>query len=196
MNRMVNLGAVLLLGAVAGLCADQKPAANEPPPPPPPPRPAAVKKNAAKNAGVPGVPKAQQRLVNPANPATRLFRMPPEQRERAFEQMNPQQQESARKLVEWFDGLPKEQQTIQLHRLERFEQLPVEQRAEVRGLLREAQTLAPQRGVQVRIALGLLQNMSDADRDRYLSSPQFKARFSAEEQRLITRLANAWLPPF
>ncbi|MGD0868880.1 MAG: DUF3106 domain-containing protein [Bryobacteraceae bacterium] len=187
MNRWVELGAVLLLGAVAGLC-DQKPAAKEPPPP----GPAVVKMNAAKG----GVPKVAQRLVNPANPATRLFRMTPEQRERAFEQMNPQQQESARKLVEWFDGLPKAQQAIQLRRLERFEQLPPEQRAEVRGLLKEAQELPADRRALVRQALARLQNLPDADRGRFLNSPAFKARFSAEEQRVITRLADAWLPPF
>ena len=188
MNRVVEIGAVLLLGAVAGLC-NQKPVAKEPPPPS---RPAPVKKNAAKG----GVPKAAQRLVNPANPATRLFRMTPEQRERAFEQMNPQQQESARKLVEWFDGLPREQQAIQLRRLERFEQLPQEQRAEVRGLLKEAQELPADRRLLVRQALARLQNLPDADRDRFLNSPAFKTRFSAEEQRVITRLADAWLPPF
>src|ERR1022692_3348257 len=121
MKRWVELGAVLLLGAVAGLCNDQKPAAKTPPPP----RPAPVKPPAKNNAAKGGVPKAAaQRLVNPANPATRLFRMAPEQRERAFEQMNPQQQESARKLMQWFDGLPKEQQTIQLRRLGRFGQMP------------------------------------------------------------------------
>src|ERR1035438_9129748 len=187
MNRVVEIGAVLLLGAVAGLC-NQKPVAKEPPPP----HPAPVKKNAAKG----GVPKPAPRLVNPANPATRLFRMAPEQRERAFEQMNPQQQESARKQVEWFDGLPKEQQAIQLRRIEHFEQLPPEQRAEVRGLLTEANTLPPPRRVLVRQALARLQNLPDADRDRFLNSPAFKTRFSTEEQRVITRLADAWLPPF
>ena|ERR1035438_4782143 len=192
MKRWVELGAVLLLGAVAGLC-DQKPAAKTPPPP----RPAPVKAPAKNSVAKAGVPKAAaQRLVNPSNPATRLFRMTPEQRERAFEQMNPQQQENARKLVGWFDGLPKEQQAIQLHRLERFEQLPQEQRAEVRGLLKEAQDLPADRRALVRQALARLQNLSDADRDRFLNSPQFKARFSAEEQRVVTRLADAWLPPF
>ncbi|MGA2197162.1 MAG: DUF3106 domain-containing protein [Bryobacteraceae bacterium] len=189
MNRAFEMGAVLLLGAVAGLC-DQKPAAKTPPPPP---RPVVAKKNAATG----GVPKgAAQRLVNPGNPATRLFRMTPEQRERAFEQMTPQQQENARKLVGWFDGLPKPQQAIQLQRLERFEQLPPEQRAEVRGLLKEAQELPADRRAQVRQALARLQNLPDADRDRFLNSPAFKARFSAEEQGVITRLADAWLPPF
>jgi hypothetical protein len=190
MNRWVELGAVLLLGAVAGLC-DQKPASTEPPPPPPS-RGASPKKNPANG----GVPKVAQRLVNPANPATRLFRMAPEQRERAFEQMNPQQQESARKLMQWFDGLPKEQQAIQLRQLARFEQLPLEQRAEVRGLLKEAQELPADRRALVRQALARLQNLPDADRDRFLNSPAFQARFSAEEQRVITRLADAWLPPF
>src|SRR5271157_1406132 len=193
MKRWLELGAVLLLGAVAGLCDDQKPAAKVPPPPPRPAVKAPAKNNAAKG----GVPKAGvQRLVNPANPATRLFRMAPEQRERAFEQMNPQQQEQARKLVGWFDGLPREQQAIQLRRIEHFEQLPPEQRVEVKGLIKEAQELPEPRRVLVRQALMRLQNLSDADRDRFLHSPQFKARFSAEEQRLITRLADAWLPPF
>jgi hypothetical protein len=192
MKRWVELGAVLLLGAVAGLC-NQKPVAKEPPPPHPAPVKAAAKKNAANG----GVPKAgAQRLVNPANPATRLFRMTPEQRERAFEQMNPQQQEAARKQVQWFDGLPKEQQAIQLRRIEHFEQLPPEQRAEVRGLLTEANALPPPRRALVRQALGRLQTLSDADRDRFLNSPGFSARFSPEEQRMITRLADAWLPPF
>ncbi|MGA3016188.1 MAG: DUF3106 domain-containing protein [Bryobacteraceae bacterium] len=194
MNRWVELGAVLLLGAVAGLCGDQKPAAKAPPPPP---RPAPVKPPAKNNAAKGGVPKANaQRLVNPANPATRLFRMTPEQRERAFEQMNPQQQESARKLMQWFDGLPKEQQATQLRQLARFEQLPQEQRMEVKGLIKEAQDLPADRRLLVRQALARLQNLPDADRDRFLNSPAFKGRFSAEEQRVITRLADAWLPPF
>ena len=63
MKRWVELGAVLLLGAVAGLCNDQKPAAKTPPPP----RPAPVKPPAKNNAAKGGVPKAAaQRLVNPA----------------------------------------------------------------------------------------------------------------------------------
>jgi hypothetical protein len=187
MKRWAELGAVLLLGAVAGLC-EQKPAAKAPAPA----RPAA-KNDAAKG----GVPKgAAQRLVNPGNPATRLFRMTPEQRERAFEQMNPLQQEQARKLVGWFDGLPKEQQAIQLRRIEHFEQLPPEQRAEVKGLIKEAQELPAPRRALVRQALMRLQTLPDADRDRFLNSPQFKTRFSAEEQRVIARLADAWLPPF
>jgi len=187
------LGAVLLLGAVAGLC-QEKPAVK--PPPPPPPRQAAkpAPKNNAANGGVPKA--AVQRLVNPANPATRLFRMTPEQRERAFEQMNPQQQEQARNLMAWFDNLPKPQQAIQLRRIDHFEQLSPEQRVEVRGLIKEAQDMPEARRALVRQALARLQTMSDADRDRFLSSPAFKSRFSAEEQRVITRLADAWLPPF
>jgi hypothetical protein len=192
MKRWVELGAVLLLGAVAALCHDQKAAKG-----PPPPKPSAAKPAPKKNAANAGTPKAgEQRMVNPANPATRLFAMTPEQRERAFEKMNPQQQQQARQLVQWFDRLPKEQQAIQLHRIDHFEQLPPEQRAEVRGLMAEAKALPPARFAMVRQVLGRLQTLSDADRDRFLSSPQFKARFTPEEQRVITRLADAWLPPF
>ena len=194
MRLWFHLGAVLLLGSVAGLCSDQKAAAKDSQASPPAaPRPAA-KKNAAANAG--GTPKKAQRLVNPTNPLTRLFGMTPEQRERAYERMNPQQRDRAQNLVKWFDDLPKPQQQIQLKRLEHFEQLSPEERAEVGGLLKEAQELPPARRGMVRAALARLQTMPDADRDRFLGSPQFKARFTAEEQRLITRLADAWLPPF
>jgi hypothetical protein len=110
--------------------------------------------------------------------------------------MNPQQQENARNLLKWFDGLPKDQQAIRLRQLEKFEQLPPEQRAEVGGLIKEAQQFPAPRRAMVQAALQRLQTLPDADRDRFLTSSQFKSRFSPEEQRVITRLADAWLPPF
>ena len=187
MKRALQIGGLLLLGAVSGLC-DQKTAVKDPPPPP------AAKKNnpkgvAAPKGGLKGTP-----LINPANPFTRLFRMTPEQRERALEQLPPQQQANARKSLEAFDQLPKEQQDIQLHQLERFEQLPPERRAEVRGLWRDLNQLPRDRNMQVRQAIRRLQNATDAQREAILKSAAFKERFSPEEQRIISGLADARFP--
>ena len=163
-------------------------AAGEPRPP--------AKSDPPKAAAKGDVPKAQQRLVNPANPATRLFLATPEERQRALEQMTPRQQQNARQLWQWFDRLPKEQQTLQLRRLDRFMQLTPGQKAEVRALLREVSELPPQRRQMVRQVLMRVQGLPDAQRTELFNSPQFKERFSPDEQRIVSRLADAWLPPF
>jgi len=192
MNRALSVCGVLLLAAASALC-DQKPSAAAPPGQPRPPAKAADPPKAAAKGGN---PKAPQRLVNPANPATRLFLASPEERERALEQMTPKQQENARGLWQWFDRLPKEQQALQLRRLDRFMQLTPAQRSEVRALLQEVNELPPPRRQMISQALHRLQTMQDADRTALLNSPAFKERFTPDEQRIITRLADAWLPPF
>jgi hypothetical protein len=182
MSRALTLcGAILLATAGVALC-DQK-AAGPP-------------ASGAARGGIKGNPKAQTRLVNPANPATRLFTATAEERDRALEKMTPQQQQNARQLWLWYDRLPKDQQALQLRRLERFEQLTPGQRAEIRGLLQQVNELQPPRRMMVGEVLQRLQTMSDAQRNELLGSSAFKERFSADEQRIIARLADAWLPQF
>jgi hypothetical protein len=190
MNRACMVCGAVLLAAASALC-DQKPAAA----PPAQPTPPVKNNNAPKNAAKGGFPKGEQRLVNPANPATRLFTATPEERERALEQMNPKQQENARALLLWYDRLPKDVQTLQLRRLERFMQLTPGQRSEVRALHQQVNELAPARKRMIGEALLRLQMMPDAQRTQTLNSPAFKERFTPDEQRIIARLADAWLPP-
>jgi hypothetical protein len=187
MSRLMIVSGVLLLGVGSALCAQPVPA-------PRPGQPGPPAKNIPKAA--PKIAKAQQRLVNPANPATRLFRATLEERERALEKMTPEQQKNARGIWQWFDRLPKDQQDMQLRRLDRFLQLTPAQRAEIRALLREVNELPQDRKRQLGQALLRLQTMPDAQRAQLLNSPAFKERFSPDEQRIIARLADAWLPPF
>lgn len=192
MDRILQIGGIVLLVIGSSFGADQK-APKEPPPAKTQP----VLKAAPPNGGVVkgGLPKGAQRIVNPANAATRLFRMSPEQRERALEPLPPKQQENARKLLAWFDNLPKEQQDIQIRRLDHFSKLPPEKRAEVRQLVVAANQLPPPRKRIVGAELLRLQQMTDAQREATLNRPVFQARFSAEELRIITGLADAWMGP-
>jgi hypothetical protein len=194
MNRILQVGGILLLaaGVVYGSKRQEPKDSPKPPSKPAPARPAAPK------GGVPnaGIPKGAARLVNPATIAARLFRMSPEEREHTLEKLpNEQARERARKELEWFDSLPKEAQEIQLRRLDHFAQLTPEKRAEVRGLMAEVNALPPNRAGAVRQALYQLQKLTDLQREVRLQLPGFQARFSPEEFRVIRGLADAWMGP-
>jgi hypothetical protein len=191
MDRILQIGGILLLVAGASFGSGRQ-ARNDAPPPP---RPAA---KAVAKGGVPKqpIPKGAGRLVNPGNVAARLFRMSPEERDRAIAQLPTEQgRNNARRQLQWFDNLPKEQQEFQLRRLERFASLPPEKRAEVRQLVRAANQLPGPRRTAVGRALAMLQQMNDRQRDATLQRPAFQARFSPEELRIITALADAWMGP-
>lgn len=189
MNRTLQIGAVLLLAAASGLCAQQGAPKAPPPPRVPLGRPVLPKKAGAKLGG------GGQRLINPASPAARLFQAAPEQRERALEQLPPDLQDQIRKNLQWFDGLPREQQAIQLRRVEHFSNLPPEKKREVRQQLQKLNSFPPERRQAVRQALMILQRLPDSERAARMNSDAFKNRFTPEEQKIILDLSEAWLPP-
>jgi hypothetical protein len=206
MKRAFQIGGLWLLAISVSLGRGPQPAAkNKPPAPPktkpagPPAHPAAAKppqpKGGASNGAPKAPPKGEVRLVNPGNVATRLFHMTPEERDRALEKLPPEAQENARKTLAWFDALPKDQQANQLSRLERVTQLPPERKAEVRQLVVAANQLPPPRRSAVGQALLRLQEMNDEQREATLHRPAFQNRFSPEEFRIITGLADAWMGP-
>jgi hypothetical protein len=134
--------------------------------------------------------------VNPAQVAAHLFRMSPEEREHALEKLpNEQARENARKLLAWFDSLPKETQELQLRRLDNVAKLSPAQRAEATRLLVAANHLPPARAAAVRQALYHLQQMNDREREATLQRPAFQERFSPEELQIIRGLADAWMGP-
>jgi hypothetical protein len=194
MKRTLQIGSLALL--VVGACLGDQQPSNSQPPPSTPPAPAnkPVSKGGVPKKGAVPIPPGAARLVNP-NPAAALLRLSPEEREHALEKLNEKQHENARKLFEWYDGLPKEQQQNQLRRLDRFAQLTPEQRAEVRGCIVEANNLPAKRAQAVRQALYQLQQMTDQQRENTLKRPFFQSQFSPEEFRIITTLADAWMGP-
>jgi len=194
MRIALQIGGLLVATLAAGVAADQKNAAKEATPRPanirPVPRPPA-----AKNGGVPKQPRMGPPLSNPASPAAQLFRASPEERERALEKVPPKIQEAIRKQLEAFDALPKEQQEIRIHQSERWAALSPQRKLELSQQLKALQTLQPDRRREIVVALRRLQVMPEADRQRILNGPDFKGRFSADEQKLIADLSDVFLPP-
>ncbi len=134
------------------------------------------------------------RLVNPMSPAAQLMLATPAQRERELKRFTPEQQEQIRKQLAWFDSLPKEEQAIQIRRLEKFATLLPTEKAIVRQAMQALNQLPPLRRQMVRGALANLLNVSPEVRARRLKNPAFQMRFSPEELRIMQDISDAWLP--
>ena len=145
---------------------------------------------AARRGGAPGVVAKGPRLTNPANPAARLYRATPEERDRALEKLPHAQQERFRQNLKWFDSLAKEQQELVLRQVDRFSSLPPERQSALAGQLRALNALPPDRRAAVRGALRRFQMLSPEDRETVMGSDAFKNRFSAEEQKMIQELSG------
>src|ERR1017187_2223411 len=98
MLRFFQIGGLLLLAAVGGIC-DQNKVVKAPPP-----KKEAPPRSAPKNGG--GAPKVGPRLANPAGPAARLFQATPEERERVIEKLPAAQQVRGRNQLQYYDRLP------------------------------------------------------------------------------------------
>jgi plasmid maintenance system killer protein len=195
MKFALQIGGLVLASAAAGFAADQKNAAKDPAPRPANIRPVVPRPPAAKNGGMPKQPKMGPPLSNPASPAAQLFRANQDERERALEKVPAKLQEQIRKQLAAFDALPKEQQEIRIHQAERWTALSPERKVEIRQQMQVWQKLPPERRGAINVALRRLQVMPEADRQRILTSPDFKTRFSADEQKLIADLSEVFLPP-
>ena len=94
MNRILEIGGILLLVVGVSFGSKSQGPKDEPPPQPKPAKAAPAKGGVPKQQPI---PKGAARLVNPS-PAARLFRMSPEEREHALEKLPTEQaRENARK---------------------------------------------------------------------------------------------------
>jgi len=134
------------------------------------------------------------RLTNPGSPAARLYRATPDQRARAIEKLPQLQQERIQRNLEWFDSLPKEDQEIVIRRTERYSALSPEKRRAFLLQLQSLNRMPPLRRQAIRAALLRLQRLSDERRAAILESPDFRSRFDAEEQKIISDLSEVMVP--
>jgi hypothetical protein len=188
MNRAIQFAGVVWLGAVIAVCSDQKP--PKPPPPPKPPAAAKIPKPAPNNAG--GAAKGTAKMANPDNPIDRLFKMSPEERERAIEKLPPQQQANIRKQLENFDKRPEAAKEWELQRLNTLWSLPPATHALVSQQIKAFNSLPPDRLEIVKPAYVRLSRSTPEQREEILARPQFRSRFSPAELQILTVLPEYW----
>ncbi len=185
MTRWICI-AVWVAMAANGFCEDRGGTPKE-----------AMRPGGAKRAGgalkKEGLPKAGPPLRNPGNPAVRLYRATPEERERALEKLPPAMQQRMRKELDWFDHLAPDQQQVIINRAQRMEALPPEKRVALRQSWQEFQQLPQDRKRMVAAVIRRLQVANEEQRNRFLKG-RFVTDFSAEEQKIILDLSEAMQP--
>ena len=174
---------IVLLLASAALAADQKDAA----------RPILPRRGIPK-AGVGRGPQMGPPLSNPGSPVARLFRASPEERERALEKLPFRMQEQFRQQLARFDAMPKPQQEVLIRRAERYAALSAEEKALVTQHMAALTKLPEDRRREVGLAIRRMMPLTDDDRQRLIESEAFKARFSADEQKIVIGLAQVMMP--
>jgi hypothetical protein len=121
--------------------------------------------------------------------------MPPEQRERASEQLPPQQQANIRKTLANFDSKPEAEKERELQRLNGYWSLPPDKQALVAQQIKAFKALPNDRLLIVRPAYRNLSGMTPDERAARLARPQFRSRFTPEELQILSVLPEYYPMP-
>jgi hypothetical protein len=122
--------------------------------------------------------------------------LPPAEQERVlrndpgFRQLPPQRQDQLVDRLRNFNSRPPEERERILNRMRTVENLPQPERQRVRNLYGQMRELPDDRRMAVHQAARQLGAMSPAERERMLNSPQFRRRFSPQEQDLVRGLTR------
>lgn len=185
MERALSIPLAILICGCVLFASDQGKKAKEPPPPKAP----AVKAAGEPGGGTPKVP--NPKLGNPGSIVQQLFRMSPEDRERAMEKLPPQQQERLRTQLEKLDKAPPAQRALMLRMANALAGLPPEKQIVV---VRELNTLnnLPQERRQIIIPeVNRLRRMPEDRRMARIMSDDFRNTYTPEEQQMMIDIAQS-----
>jgi hypothetical protein len=204
MNRLLKFAAASLLGLVPAWCAQTKepapakasakPSVKVPAVRTPPPKAPAARGNAGGGGRAPmkAIPVFRQ---VPGAQMQRFLRLTPQEREIAIDKMPVAAQESIRKRLAAWDGLPGEERERQLKLYEAVSTLPKDKQDLVNQRIGEFQQLGQERKLGIRRAYQLLSGKTEPVRQAIIDSPEFKERFTPMEQRVVIDLVEYYPNP-
>lgn len=120
----------------------------------------------------------------------KLERMTPEEREKALGQLPPAQRANIERRIRNFQQLPPAQQQRRLEQLERLNSLPPKEQAQVRRSMNQLKDLPDDRKMAINRERRNMSGMTDGERQAYMSTEQFRSRYSPSEQEMIGNLAK------
>jgi len=127
--------------------------------------------------------------------------VPPQDQQKAlnsdpqFRRLPAERQDRLRERLQRFSTLPPQQQSRILNRMETWEHLTPDQKQEARGLFQQMRGLPPDRRQMVESAIRNLRGMPPAQRQQTLESPDFRSRFSPQEQQMLKDITRLPLAP-
>jgi hypothetical protein len=193
MRRALSISGVVLLCAGVVFASDQNKRVKEPPP---------AKAPAAKALPVPrnrtgGTPKPAGGIANPGNLIQQLFRMSPEDRERALEKAPPQQQARIRQQLEKLDKLPAAQKAQMMRFSNELAALPPDTQLlvfrQINNFNTYLKTLPPDQQLPVKRELQRLRTMPEDRRNARIMSEEFRSAYSPDVQQMMIDIAQ-YLP--
>jgi hypothetical protein len=192
MVRAIQFAGVVSLCVAAVWAADQKTAKN-PPPPKAPPAAKAAPGPKGNPKGANGAPKGGPHIANPANPMQQLFRMSPEDRERALEKFPPQQQARIRGQLQKLDNLPPLEKQRLLRLGNELSSLPPDKQLLVDRQMRAYNALPEDRRRMIGPELQMLRRMPEDRRLARIMSEDFRTKYTPVEQQMMIDISQ-YLP--
>lgn len=129
----------------------------------------------------------------PVNPIDRWNRMSPQERERELAKLPPARARLIRQRIWMYNHMRPEEREALRERYQTFIQLPPEKQQIVRERLREFRQLPVVRQPLVHREVAQLRLLPEAQRRARINSPEFRGRFSPQEQQIIRDLTT-YLP--
>jgi Protein of unknown function (DUF3106) len=192
MNRRVELSVAVWLIAATSAWPQKKPVKEAMHPAPPP---KAAPGSAAKLPRNGAEMKSGPRINAPNENVERLLAMPPEQRERVLEKLPAARQNALRKRFEQFDKRPPEERARLLEMWKHLETLSPEKRETLTRQMQAFNALPEERRKVLGPALNQLRRLSPEDRESRLNDEAFRARFSPEELKMMSDIAENYPIP-
>ena len=138
-----------------------------------------------------GAPKPGKPINTPID---EFMRMSPTEREKALNRLPPQQRRRVEERLKRFNALPPERQQELKSMYNRLNQLPAPRQQVVRRSLNQFSREAPDRKHALRQELKSIAPLSAEEREARFASPEFREKFSDQEQGIVRNMSQL-LPP-
>jgi len=136
-------------------------------------------------------PAAPQQQPDPLeNSIDRWNRMSPEERERELAKLPPARARLIRQRLRRYAQMNPEEQQALRKRYKTFSELPPEKQQVIRQRVLELRGLPPGRRLVVHKEVEQMRAMPEGQRDARFNSPDFRNRYSPEEQQIIHDLTE------
>jgi len=135
-----------------------------------------------------GLPKGA--AAKKARALERYNAMTPEQREKFLNRLPAERRKQFEENQRNLNGLSAEQRARLQNQYENFQQLPPEKQQAARKAFRQMNQMPIERRQAIRGEAARLNRMSESERQAFLSSEEFKTKYSPQEQKMIHELGN------
>jgi len=125
----------------------------------------------------------------------KFSRLPPEEQDRMLQKLPKDRRKQIQNNLDRYNELSPEQKKRLGRQYENFQQWPPEKQQSARKIFRRMNGLEEERKVAMRREVVKLRNLPGDRRSEYMRSDSYKDSFSADEQKILSDLADLMAEP-